>query len=112
MWYESKRLYKTKKSLFKNWGNKREIFKNTDKFYRETYGVDYGGNRKYDNGDERQHGLPLAVFFKHVMGNKDLHEMLLALWNRGVAIGPKYDFLKEIVGTYENNCEMVRRRGM
>ena len=79
---------------------KRKISAKMDSFFRETYGVDYGSGKKYRNGDNPVYGLPLAVFLSSVMGKEDLYDLLHASWDRGVAVGTEYDFLKDCYEPY------------
>ena len=81
---------------------RREILENMISFSQKTYDVDYGSGRKFKNGDDRQYGLPLAVFYDNVLGKRDLYELVLATWRRQVAVGPKFDFFRELKGVYEN----------
>ena len=81
------------------------------KFYQETYGVDYGSGKNFKNGDKRQYGLSLSVFFDEVIGKKDLYELVWALRDKGTAIGPYLDFYKELNDLYEKVSESTKTKG-
>ena len=90
---------------------KKDVVIKIYELYRECYGIDYGSGKKNANGEEWQFGLVLAALFKKVFDDKDLAEMLNAVWHRGVSVGPTYDFYKEICDVYDKYSDKKITKG-